>query len=256
VTSSSLTILNNITLSIPAGGYSIGIVGPSGCGKSTLLRVLLGLEKLLDESGSKIFIDGHDVTTSERTRCFSIIGQETDLFRGLTLTQNIRYGTSFNTADPTRAARALSNAAEDAQLGPVLSRLSGGWDASVGPRGRLLSGGERQRVCLARALYREDMGAGGILLMDEATSSLDAQTESLVTQAVLKRVSLGATAIIIAHRLSSVRACDLILVMKDGRIIEQGSHSQLVNIDRGWYAESWRLQSQSQEHELGTRRPQ
>lgn len=135
------------------------------------------------------------------------------------------------------------NAAEDAQLEPLLQRLQGGWDGAVGPRGRLLSGGERQRVCLARALYREELN-GGILLMDEVTASLDAKTESLVTNAVVKRVKKGATAILIAHRLSSVQHCNLVLVMKDGEIVERGTHAQLIK-RAGWYAESWKLQSQS-----------
>jgi ABC-type multidrug transport system fused ATPase/permease subunit len=135
------------------------------------------------------------------------------------------------------------NAAEDAQLDPLLQRLQGGWEGAVGPRGRLLSGGERQRVCLARALYREELN-GGILLMDEVTASLDAKTEALVTNAVINRVKKGATAVLIAHRLSSVQHCDQVLVMKDGEIIERGTHAQLIK-RTGWYAESWKLQSET-----------
>jgi ABC-type multidrug transport system fused ATPase/permease subunit len=135
------------------------------------------------------------------------------------------------------------NAAEDAQLDPLLQRLQGGWEGAVGPRGRLLSGGERQRVCLARALYREELN-GGILLMDEVTASLDAKTEALVTNAVRNRVKKGATAVLIAHRLSSVQHCDQVLVMKDGEIIERGTHAQLIK-RTGWYAESWKLQSET-----------
>lgn len=128
-------------------------------------------------------------------------------------------------------------------MDPLLQRLQGGWEGAVGPRGRLLSGGERQRVCLARALYREELN-GGILLMDEVTASLDAKTEALVTNAVINRVKKGATAVLIAHRLSSVQHCDQVLVMKDGEIIERGTHSQLIK-RTGWYAESWKLQSQT-----------
>ena len=144
----------------------------------------------------------------------------------------------------TPSFTSVENAAEDAQLGPLLQRLQGGWDGAVGPRGRLLSGGERQRVCLARALYREELN-GGILLMDEVTASLDAKTESLVTNAVINRVKKGATAILIAHRLSSVQHCNLVLIMKDGVIIESGTHAQLIRRTGSWYAESWKLQSQS-----------
>lgn len=113
----------------------------------------------------------------------------------------------------------------------------------MGPRGRLLSGGERQRVCLARALYREELN-GGILLMDEVTASLDAKTEALVTNAVIGRVRKGATAVLIAHRLSSVQHCDQVIVMRDGVIVERGTHAQLIR-RTGWYSESWKLQSQT-----------
>jgi ABC-type multidrug transport system fused ATPase/permease subunit len=242
-------VLRNISLIIQPGGYSIGVVGPSGCGKSTLLRTVLGIENINPNDGSRILIDGIDVTGLDRTSCFSSIGQDTDLFRGLNLVENVCYGTNDG-YDPNQAMLALQNAAEDAQLEPVLSRLEKRWQAPVGPQGRLLSGGERQRVCLARALYREEMGAS-ILLMDEATSNLDAQTENLITRAVLKRVDLGATAIIVAHRLSSVKSCNLILVLKDGEIFEQGTHEELSNKEGGWYAEAWRLQSQSSIGERG-----
>lgn len=261
-------ILNNISFIIPPGGFSLGIVGPSGSGKSTILRVLLGLEPirlieegtrtgtgmaneaaatLLPNAAGSLSIDGMDVSGHDRIPCFALAGQDSDLFRGLSLVDNIRYGThtmpdSFAT-DSIEAKVALENAAEDAQLDPLLQRLQGGWDAAVGPRGRLLSGGERQRVCLARALYREEL-SGGILLMDEVTASLDAKTESLVTNAVSGRVKKGATAILIAHRLSSVQHCDMIIVMKDGEIIERGTHTKLIKKD-GWYSESWKLQSQS-----------
>jgi ABC-type multidrug transport system fused ATPase/permease subunit len=242
-TGAAIPVLRDISLSIRPGGFSVGVVGPSGCGKSTLLRTVLGTENIDPNDGSRIIIDGIDVSGVDRTRCFSIIGQDTDLFRSLSLVENVRYGTPDD-SNSSRAVIALQQAAEDAQLETVVSRLEKKWQAPVGPLGRLLSGGERQRVCLARALYREEMGAS-ILLMDEATSNLDAQTESLVTEAVLKRVKLGATAIIVAHRLSSVKKCDLILVMKDGRVVEQGSHEELIGREESWYAEAWRLQSQS-----------
>jgi len=263
-------ILRGISFSVPSGGYSVGIVGPSGSGKSTLLRVLLGLESVApigsntnvtsdcatssSSSRGQLLVDGVDVTSRHRVPLFSMVGQESDLFRSLDLAGNVRYGTKSSlatspdggqstSADATADLRALSNAARDAQLEPLLSALPGGWSAAVGPRGRLLSGGERQRVCLARALYRQEL-TGGILLMDEVTASLDAQTESLVTRAILGRVKQGATAVLIAHRLSSVRDCDLILVLRDGVVMERGSHSQLMR-KGGWYAQSVRLQRDS-----------
>jgi len=254
----AVPILRNVSFSIPAGGYSLGIVGPSGSGKSTVLRVLLGLEPIEPSDGpaaadalssGSIRIDGVDVVGADRIPCFSMVGQDNDLFRGLSLADNVRYGThtvlGAGAADSPEAVAALQHAADDAQLAPLLARVQGGWDTSVGPRGRLLSGGERQRVCLARALYREEL-AGGILLMDEVTASLDAQTESLVTNTVMSRVKQGATAVLIAHRLSSVQHCDMILVMKDGVVAERGTHAELV-ANGGWYAASWRLQSETQE---------
>ena len=203
--------------------------------------MLLGLEQVQD---GKVLIDGVDVTELDRVHCFSTIGQESDLFRGLTLVDNVKYATD-SPLDSQISNRALTSAAEDAQLESVVSRLQGGWSASVGPRGRLLSGGERQRVCLARALYREEVGSG-ILLMDEATSSLDARTENLVSQAIMKRVRLGATAVIVAHRLTSVQNCDVIIVLRDGRVVGHGTHEELLQAG-GWYAEAWRLQSESRQ---------
>lgn len=239
--------LTNVSLSIPAGGYSIGIVGPSGSGKSTLFRVLLGLEPLESSpfNSGLIQLDGVDVSYADRTKAFSLVGQENDLFRSLTLVNNIRYGTSMNWTQAEFTAieqSALLHAAQDAQLDALIGRIQGGWEASVGPRGRLLSGGERQRVCLARALYREEL-SGGILLLDECTAALDPKTEDLVIRALHSRVEKGATAILVAHRLSSVQRCDKILVLKDGKIIQSGSHQELMR-SGGWHAESWKVQQQ------------
>ena len=242
----STNILKDISLTIPSGGKSVGIVGPSGSGKSTLLRVILGLEPIEggNTSDNKIIINGVDVTEMERMSCFAMVGQENDLFRSLTLAQNIMYGTSNTTNDSKLheilVEKALGNAVEDASLWPLIMKIEGGWNAQVGPRGRLLSGGERQRVCLARALFREEM-QGGILLMDEITASLDAKTESMVTEAIQARVQKGATAILIAHRLASIQHCDMIIVMKDGQIIERGNHHNLMD-KKGWYYDSWMLQ--------------
>lgn len=231
----------------------LGIVGPSGSGKSTLFRVLLGLEPLQSSSHNSgmIRLDGTDMTCNDRTPCFSLVGQENDLFRGLTLANNIRYGTAASGTSAVgesyaqREHDALIVAARDAQLHQLISKLSGGWDAQVGPRGRLLSGGERQRVCLARALYREEM-CGGILLLDECTAALDPKTEDLVIRALRSRVDKGATAILVAHRLSSVQRCDRIFVLKDGEIQQAGTHSELMRAG-GWYAESWKVQQQNKE---------
>jgi len=297
-------VLRGVSLAIPQGGYAVGLVGPSGCGKTTLLRLLLGLEDLRptthtqehtqslthkhkheQEHGSaqvvaplssgQLFVDGVDVSAQHRVPLFSMVGQESDLFRGLNLVGNVRYGSapeellelipSDHHPHPQEQQQqqgqqqeqqqqqalpllgqggrdwtALQNAARDAQLAPLL--LHHGWGGAVGPRGRLLSGGERQRVCLARALYRQEL-LGGILLMDEVTASLDAQTEDLITRAIMGRVKKGATAVLVAHRMSSVRGCDVILVLKDGEVVERGSHQQLMKRG-GWYAQAVRLQGQ------------
>lgn len=250
-------VLHEVSFEVPAGGYAVGIVGPSGSGKSTLLRVLLGLESLTESGSSgQLLVDGIDVTGLHRIPLFSMVGQDSDLFRGLDLAGNVRYGTdvimgpgsgdgaSVGVTEAWGEAdrRALTNAARDAQLQPLLASQTNGWFSAVGPRGRLLSGGERQRVCLARALYRQEL-TGGILLMDEVTASLDAQTESLVTRAILDRVKKGETAVLIAHRLSSVRDCNLILVLRNGVVAERGTHAQLMR-KGGWYSQAVRLQGQ------------
>lgn len=199
----------------------------------------------------RVLIGGRDVSAYNRVPFFAMVGQDSDLFRGLNLRDNVRYGAEnligSELITPLQSDAALQRAAADAQLLPVVAKLKDGWESSVGPRGRLLSGGERQRACLARALYRQELG-GGILLMDEVTASLDAKTESIVTNAIMSRVRRGATAILIAHRLSSVQQCDRILVMRDGEIVEQGTHEELLRRRGSWYAESWKLQSTSQKH--------
>ena len=243
------TILNHVTLSLPRRGYSIGLVGPSGCGKSSLLRVMVGLENIHGEGESNsnngsVVVGGLDVTNSERNAIFCMVGQDNDLFGSLSVVDNIRYGIdNIRALSVEEDAAALTAAALDACLGDVIDRLGGGWDASVGPRGRLLSGGERQRVCIARALYRQQV-TGGILLLDEATSALDAQTEEKVLASIRRRVTGGACAIMVSHRLSSIEFCDHIMVILGGVVIEQGTHAELLAKD-GWYANAWHLQQNS-----------
>eukprot|EP01031_Cornospumella_fuschlensis_P028562 gene28562-34476_t len=247
-------MLSDVSLSIPYGGYSVGIVGPSGSGKTTLFRLLLGLEDIRasDANTGSIYVHGRDFTATNRVPLFSVVGQDNDLFRGLDLMQNIEYGAytlpHYDNITDEEKMDALHNAAYDAQLWNTLAQ-SGGWRREVGPRGRLLSGGERQRVCLARALYREELmrsvqDMDTIVLMDEITSSLDVRTESDIIQSLIeKRVKKQrVTLLMIAHRLASVQFCDKIIVMKEGRIVESGNHAQLLALN-GWYAEAWRLQS-------------
>ena len=133
-------VLNGVNVNVKAGGYSLGVVGPSGCGKSTLLRVVLGLESIgTSSSSAHILIDGVDVTNLDRIHCFSMIGQDSDLFRGLNVEENVKYGVFENVGNAEEIKVALKNAAEDSQLFPVIDSLKGGWKAAVGPRGRLLS---------------------------------------------------------------------------------------------------------------------
>jgi ABC-type multidrug transport system fused ATPase/permease subunit len=150
-----------------------------------------------------------------------------------------------------RLDSALHRAALDASLYPVLLKRSeqGGWFSEVGPRGRLLSGGERQRVCLARCLYRQER-SDSVMLIDEGTASLDIEAERTITKAIMTRVRPrgaggeggggGGAAIVVAHRLASVRQCNLILVLREGKVVESGSHEELLRIPGGWYAECCR----------------
>lgn len=236
--------------------YLKRIDGLIGSGKTTLFRLLLGLEDIhaSDLNKGSIFVHGRDFTSSNRVPLFSVVGQDNDLFRGLDLMQNIEYGAytlpHYDNITDDEKADALHHAAYDAQLWHTLAQ-PGGWRREVGPRGRLLSGGERQRVCLARALYREELmrsvqDMDTIVLMDEVTSSLDVRTESDIIQSLIeKRVKKQrVTLLMIAHRLASVQFCDKIVVMKEGRIVESGTHAQLL-ASNGWYAEAWRLQSAS-----------
>lgn len=240
----AVPLLKGISFTIPSPGYAIGIVGPSGSGKSTLLRLLLGLEDVIPALGNRgvILHEGCDISRVGRSSLFSTVTQDSDLFGSLSLRDNVRYGCSKLVVPTDLDESAIAEAVIDAELGPVLRRLPGHWMARVGPRGRLLSGGERQRVCLARALYRQRV-SGGILLVDEGTASLDAQTEAAVVKALQRRVQSGATAVIVSHRLSSVVSCDEILVLVDGNVIERGTHEDLVRAS-GWYSRSWQLQKQ------------
>lgn len=251
---STRRILQNVSINIPSGGYALGIVGPSGSGKSCLIRNLLGLDDIDVDSSqdpnffglTSIAVNGHIVTNYDRTSLFSYVGQDNDLFRGLNIAENVAYGAlstsnllfEFNS---TASKIALENAARDAELNPVIEKLSDGWKSKVGPRGRLLSGGERQRICIARALFREEL-TNSILLLDEATSQLDSLTESNVMNAIYKRVKENkSTVILVAHRLKCLQRCHHIVVMKDGCITEEGTHEKLLQLN-GWYAEAWRLQ--------------
>jgi ATP-binding cassette subfamily B protein len=215
-------LFENLSVTIRAG-ERVGLVGPSGSGKSTAVRLI---QRLHDIQAGQICIDGQDiaaVTQESLHRAIAMVPQEPTLFHR-TLAENIAYGRpDASPADIERAAR-LANAHD------FIARQPKTYATLVGERGVKLSGGERQRVAIARAFLTN----APILIMDEATSSLDSESEAAI-QAAMERLIAGRTAIIIAHRLSTVRAMDRILVFDSGRIVEDGPHDALVSRAGGIY---------------------
>ena len=215
-------LFDDLSVTIRAG-ERVGLVGPSGSGKSTAVRLI---QRLHDIQGGQIRIDGQDiagVTQESLRRHIAMVPQEPTLFHR-TLAENIAYGSPDATqAEIERAAR-LANAHD------FIMRQQKGYATLVGERGVKLSGGERQRVAIARAF----LTAAPILIMDEATSSLDSESEAAI-QASMEKLIAGRTAIVIAHRLSTVRAMDRILVFDGGRIVEDGRHEALVARPGGMY---------------------
>lgn len=217
-----LPLYSECSLSIEAG-ERVGLVGPSGSGKTTFVKLI---QRLYDLSGGRILIDGQDVSevTQESLRSqIAIVQQEPILFHR-SLAENIAYGRpGASQADIEQAAR-LASAHE------FIAPLPKGYGTLVGERGVKLSGGERQRVAIARAF----LANAPILILDEATSSLDSESEVLIQNA-MDRLMVGRTTLVIAHRLSTVRALDRLLVFDRGRIIEDGDHAALIGLDGGIY---------------------
>ena len=221
--------LTNVSFDLPPGGH-LAIVGPSGSGKSTLLKLLF---RFFDTDEGRVLIDGHDVrdvTQKSLRQQLGLVPQDVVLFND-TIRQNILYGRPDATEDDLRRAAA------SAQLLDFIEGLPDGWETRVGERGLKLSGGEKQRVGLARVVLNDPK----ILVLDEATSALDSQTERLV-QTAISRASEGRTTLTVAHRLSTIMEADRILVINDGRVVEQGSHEQLLSLS-GLYADMWYKQS-------------
>ena len=207
-------VLQNATMEIPAGSV-VALVGPSGAGKTTLAD-LVG--RFYDVTSGRVTVDGVDVrdwTVSSLRGAMGIVPQETVLFHD-TIAANIAYGAKSATEKEIRRAARAANAHS------FVSALPEGYDTVVGERGTRLSGGERQRIALARAILSDRP----ILIFDEATSALDTESEALVQEAV-RRLIGGRTVLVIAHRLSTVRHADLILVLSEGRIVERGDHASL-----------------------------
>ena len=223
-------ILFDVGFTVPAG-KTVAVVGESGSGKSTLARLLF---RFYDATRGTISINGHDLrqlTQASLRAAIAIVPQDTVLFND-TILHNIRYGRPDATREEIMAAAAA------AQLGDFITLLPDGYDTRVGERGLKLSGGEKQRVAIARALLKNPP----LLIFDEATSSLDSRTEKAI-QASIDAAARGRTTLVIAHRLSTVMNADQILVMDGGRIIERGTHAELIDA-AGRYARMWALQQQ------------
>lgn len=206
-----------------APGERVGLVGHSGSGKTTFIKLI---QRLYDVNGGRITIDGQDIAQVKQASLRSqiaIVQQDPVLFHR-TLAENIAY------ARPGATQAEIEQAARLASAHDFIMTLPKGYDTLVGERGIKLSGGERQRVAIARAFLADSP----ILILDEATSSLDSESEVLIQQA-MDRLMVGRTTLVVAHRLSTVRALDRLLVMDRGRIIEEGSHDQLIRLQGGLY---------------------
>ena len=214
-------------------GETIALVGPSGAGKTTAVRLAM---RLIDPQEGRVLIDGVDmrrVKLEAVRRAVALVPQDVALFND-TLFRNIAF------ARPDAAPEAVRAAAEAAELGDFIDGLPNGMSTRVGERGLKLSGGERQRVALARAFLAD----APILVLDEATSSLDSESEALIQDA-MERLMRGRTTLVIAHRLATVRRLDRILVFDRGRVVEEGSHAQLLRREKGLYRRLFESQALS-----------
>jgi ATP-binding cassette subfamily B protein len=222
-------VLRGVSFEVSPGD-TVGIVGPTGSGKSTLVKLLV---RLYDPESGVVRIDGHDVrdvSIADLRRAVGYVAQEPFLFYG-TVGENIAYGT-FDADDA-----AIETAARRAAAHEFIENLPEGYETMVGERGVKLSGGQRQRVALARTFLKEPE----ILVLDEATSHVDTETEAII-QRSLRDLATDRTTIAIAHRLSTVKDADTILVLEGGRIVESGTHGDLLAED-GLYANLWRVQA-------------
>ncbi|WP_159016711.1 ABCB family ABC transporter ATP-binding protein/permease [Cognatiluteimonas profundi] len=239
-------ILREVSFSIPPGG-NVAVVGHSGSGKSTLARLLY---RFYDVDDGRIAItaddgitrDIRDYTQASVRAAIAIVPQDTVLFND-SIYYNILYGR------PAASREDVEQAARAAHIHDLIVSLPDGYETQVGERGLKLSGGEKQRVAIARALLKDP----SILIFDEATSALDSKSEKTI-QAELDRIAVGRTTLTIAHRLSTIMDADEILVMDAGRIVERGTHAQLLSL-QGHYAQMWRLQQQQQRLEVAVDAP-
>lgn len=224
-------VLRGLNLNVQPGQY-VALVGASGCGKSTTISLL---ERFYDPLAGGVFVDGKEISTlniNDYRSYIALVSQEPTLYQG-TILENIMLGTS----DENVTEEQVEHACREANIYDFIVSLPEGFHTVVGSKGALLSGGQKQRIAIARALIRDPK----ILLLDEATSALDSESEKVV-QAALDRAAKGRTTIAVAHRLSTIQKADVIYVFDQGRIVERGTHSELMR-KNGRYAELVNLQS-------------
>ncbi|MGK7940698.1 MAG: ABC transporter ATP-binding protein [Crocosphaera sp.] len=223
------TLLENLSLEIPAG-HRIGIVGSTGSGKSTLVKLLLRLYEIDHGQITLDDINIQDIFLGDLRKAIGLVSQDVFLFHG-TVKENIAYGNT------DAIYSEIIEAAKIAEAHEFIERLPQGYDTIVGERGQKLSGGQRQRIAIARAILKDPP----ILILDEATSAVDNETEAAIARS-LEKITVQRTTIAIAHRLSTIRHSDCIYVMELGKIVEQGTHEQLLE-KQGIYAGLWQVQT-------------
>jgi subfamily B ATP-binding cassette protein MsbA len=212
------TILSDINLTVPKG-KTVALVGPSGGGKSTLIDLI---PRFIEPKSGEILVDGHDiqtVTTDSLRSLFGIVNQESILFND-SIFGNIAFGKTDATMEQVIAAAKIANAHN------FIIETEKGYETNIGDRGTKLSGGQKQRICIARAVLNNPP----VMLLDEATSALDTESEKLVQDA-LNNLMKNRTSLIIAHRLSTIQNADQIVVLESGKIVQQGTHQELISKD-------------------------
>ena len=222
-------IFNNLNLAIKSG-EKIGLSGRSGAGKTSLINLVL--RNLYTKDG-KIFIGGQDISYVDENSLkdkISIVSQDTSLFNRSVL-ENIRY------SKPNASMEEIIDVAKKANAHDFIMELEYGYDTNVGEKGMRLSGGQRQRILIARAMLKN----APILILDEATSALDAENEMLIENS-LEKLMEGKTVIAIAHKLNTLKKMDRIIVLENGKIVEQGSHNELISVENGVYKKLWEIQ--------------
>ena len=223
-----MVIKKPVNIDIPAG-KTVGLVGESGSGKSTLMKLLM---RFYEPTSGEIEMEGGALSSldvSSLRRSIGFVSQDVFLFHG-TIAENVAYGR------PDASFDEIKEACRKAEAHSFIESLDAGYETIVGERGHRLSGGQRQRIAFARAILRDPP----ILVLDEATSAVDNETERAIQKSLLT-IAQNRTTIIIAHRLSTVRHADCIYVMKQGKVVEEGGHDDLL-IKGGVYADLWKLQ--------------